>query len=102
MDSKLLTALVAAFKRNGFDVAKGRDFVSLVSFRSTKNAYGIANIIDDALSGSNYTASVVDLDEASRREAVFEIKSYETGIVECGVYFVIHRKYTDSMVLIFW
>ena len=102
MDSKLLTALVAAFKRDGFSVAKGRDFVSLVSFRSMKNAYGIANVIDDALSGSNYIASVVDLDEASRREAVFEIKNYETGIAECVVHFVIHRDYHDSMVLIYW
>ena len=102
MDSKLLTALVAAFKRDGFGVAKGRDFVSLVSFRSMKNVYGIAHIIDDALSGGNYTASVVDLDEASRREAIFEIENYETGIVECVVHFVIHREYHDSMVLIFW
>ena len=102
MNPELLKLLVPAFKREGFAVAKGPDFIAFVSFSGVKKAYNIAYIIDEALSGSNYIASIVDLDEASKMEAMFNIKNIKTGKIDCSLLFVMHKEYQDCVIITYW
>lgn len=105
MDSKLLTALVAAFKRLGFNAAKGRDFVALVAWgASNVNAVRVSRTLEAVVhSGAfgEYTVSLEDI-SSDKRDAEFSVMVFETGDVVCGVSVSTMRTTDITTIVIYW